>query len=68
MRNGNFVIVHHRKGVKMVLTVPMRNGNFVNFIIKYIFHMRVLTVPMRNGNEFQEKAPGLAPDTFLPYL
>jgi len=32
-----------------VLTVPMRNGNFV-IVIVIIFFVFVLTVPMRNGN------------------
>jgi len=32
-----------------VLTVPLRNGNFV--ALDHLFcHNRVLTVPMRNGN------------------
>jgi len=32
-----------------VLTVPMRNGNYISSITLSI-HLPVLTVPMRNGN------------------
>ena len=34
----------------IVLTVPMRNGNYRNIFSKILCTHRVLTVPMRNGN------------------
>jgi len=38
------------EGEIRVLTVPMRNGNFVTSAY-FCVSIKVLTVPMRNGNE-----------------
>jgi len=67
MRNGN---QHHRLLLlqrKLVLTVPMRNGNFLCFL-SHFHHFQVLTVPMRNGNQQAKREFLWHSNAFLPYL
>ena len=53
--------------IELVLTVPMRNGNFS---YKYLITLvkTVLTVPMRNGNPHQSIFRCTRNARFLPYL
>ena len=51
----------------LVLTVPMRNGNFYS-ILDNINDLLVLTVPMRNGNLRIRIQLSKRVLQFLPYL
>jgi len=66
MRNGNPLPGFPENNRTIVLTVPMRNGNYGSLVISKTIKT-VLTVPMRNGNiiSFSPITPNLL---FLPYL
>mgnify|MGYP007128598690 CR=1 FL=1 len=55
------------ENMKIVLTVPMRNGNFIK-ILRICHVISVLTVPMRNGNNLLRKRKSSWISWFLPYL